>query len=894
MSIRNLDAIFRPRSVALIGASNRAGSLGAVIAQNLIQGGLAGPIIPVNPKYATVFGLTCCPDIDSMPLTPDLAVLCTPPRTVPELISRLGARGTKGIIVISAGFAELGTETGRSLQQEILNAARPHLIRIVGPNCLGVIATKAGLNATFAPGNAAEGSTAFVTQSGAIVTSVLDWANSRGIGFSHLVSFGNMADADFGDMLDYLANDPSTKAVLLYIEAVTQPRKFLSAARAAARLKPVIAIKAGRYEASARAAASHTGALAGMDAVYDAAFRRAGILRAHDLEDVFDAVETLAAAPSIAGDELTILTNGGGVGVLAVDSLIEQKGRLTQLTPQTIARLDAVLPPTWSKANPVDIIGDAPPSRYADALSILLAAPETNAVLVLNCPTALASGSDAAEAVIATAASHKRPVLVNWLGGENAATARRRFAAARLPSYDTPGQAVRGFLHLVRYKRAQDSLLEVAPSTSAEFSPDRAAARSVVAKALAAGSTWLAPDKVHALLSAYAIPLARSALAASAEEAVRLAPDFGGPVAIKLVSPDVIHKSDVGGVALDLSTDTAIRAAIAQMKKRLAEAKPQARLEGFLVQEMVRRPKAYELIAGMSVDRQFGPFLLFGQGGTAAEIIADRAIALPPLNAALARALIEETRVYRQLRGFRDQNAVDLDALVLTLVKLSQLICDFDEITEIDLNPLLADEDGVIVLDARIAVRAVDENSRGSRLSIRPYPQELESRHNFPSLGEFWLRPVRPDDASAIASLVAELTPEDARSRFFVPLRGLDMRTLARLTQIDYDREMALVLEQRQLAAPRIVAVARLAADPDNVCAEFAIVVRSDMHGKGIGSFLLGRLIDYARRRGIAELTGEVLSDNAAMLGLCRKLRFESSVVAPGTLKVVLHLAAAS
>jgi len=491
MSIRNLDAIFRPRSIALIGASNRPCSAGLVTMKNLLTGGFDGPIIPVNPKHKSVAGALAYPNIASIPLVPDLAVICTPPATVPPLIAELAQRGTKGAIVITAGFGEMGNEPGAALQQAMLDGARPHLLRIVGPNCLGVLSTASGLNASFAPGNARTGGIAFVAQSGAMVTTMLDWANARGIGFSHLVSLGDMADVDFGDMLDYLANDPATTAVLLYVEAVTNARKFLSAARAAARLKPVIAIKTGRHEEAAKAATSHTGAMAGLDAVYDAAFRRAGIVRVRELEELFDAAETLAKPLSFAGDDLLILTNGGGPGVLATDALIDYGGKLTVLSEETKARLDAVLPRTWSRANPIDIIGDAPASRYADALEIVLAAPETNAVLVINCPTAIASSEEAARAVARVAQEKRRPVLTNWLGAQTAALARELFSTAGLPAYDTPTDAARGFMHLVQHRKGQRILAEVPPSSASEFSTDETSARQIVETALTRGDAWL-------------------------------------------------------------------------------------------------------------------------------------------------------------------------------------------------------------------------------------------------------------------------------------------------------------------------------------------------------------------------------------------------------------------
>ena len=880
MSIRNLDAIFRPRAVALIGASSRAHSVGLVTAQNLLGGGFPGKVMLVNPRHNEICGAPVFPNVRSLPEVPDLAVICTPAATVPGLMAELGARGTKGAIVITAGFRELGSEAGRALEQAMLDAAKPHLLRIIGPNCLGVMSTPRGLNASFAPGQSPPGTIAFVGQSGAMATTVLDWARSRGLGFSHLVSLGDMADVDFGDMLDWLANDPATTAILLYMEAVTQARKFMSAARAAARLKPVIAIKAGRHEAAARAAASHTGALAGRDAVYDAAFRRAGILRVFELEEIFDAVETLSRAPAPAGDSLTILTNGGGVGVLATDTLLDEGGALAALSPATRAKLDAVLPPTWSRGNPVDIIGDAPGSRYSDALRILLEAPETNAVLVLNCPTAVASSAEAARAVIHTAAEARRPVFVNWLGGAAAAESRALFLAANLPSYETPSQAVRGFMHLVHHRRGQETLLEVPPSVAVDFAPEEAAARGIVTSALSEGATWLAPMAVQEVLRAYAIPIVRSVLAADEDEAALLAEQFGTAVAVKVVSPQVAHKSDVGGVALNLQGGASVRAAAQAMRERVTRLRPDADISGFLVQEMVLRPQAYELIAGAATDAQFGPYILFGQGGIAVELIGDRAIALPPLNIALARELIGQTRIARQLRGFRDHAPVDMEALALTLVKLSQLLADVPEIAELDLNPLLVDAKGVVTLDARIRLAPASPQ----RLSISPYPRALVARLDLGGLGPAILRPIRPEDAPPLADFIAGLSSEDARLRFHTPLRQVDRHTLARLTQIDYDREMTLVLHDAAAEPAPFLAVTRLAADPDNISAEFAVVVRSDLHRRGLGRMMLQHVIAYARSRGLSQLQADIPADNAAMLALCREFGFSLTAAESGRL----------
>jgi acetyltransferase len=872
MTVRNLDAFFRPKAVALIGASTRPNAIGHVIAQNLMAGGFEGPVMPVNPQHTAVGGVLCYPDVAHLPVVPDLAVICTPPKTVPGVIAELAQRGTRGAIVISAGFGEGGAAEGKALTQAMLDAARPKLMRIVGPNCIGVITTPAMLNASFAHLNAKPGPVAFVAQSGAMLTTVLDWATARGIGFSHLVSLGDMTDVDFGDMLDFLSSDADTGAILLYVEAVTHARKFMSAARAAARAKPVIVVKAGRHAAAAKAAMSHTGALAGVDAVYDAAFRRAGLLRVLGLDELFDAVEVLGTTKHLPGDRLAILTNGGGAGVLATDALLDRNGVLAQLSDETLKTLDGVLPPTWSHGNPVDIIGDAPPKRYSDALATLLASRDVDAVLVLNCPTAVASSTDAARAVIETAATSRHTVLTNWLGTRAVQDSRDLFAAAGLPTFETPDEAVRGFSYLTSYRRAQEILLEVPASQPDTFVPDEARAKEIIAAALAAGQSWLDEEKVHGILTAYQIPAARSAVVGSVDEAVARAKEFPGAIALKIYSPDITHKSDVGGVALNLRAD-GIREACEAMLKRVKAAAPNAKIAGFVLQEMIARPEAFELIAGLTVDALFGPVILFGRGGTGVEVVADKALALAPINLELANDLIARTRVYKELKGYRDRPPADLAAVAATLVKLSQLASDLDEVAELDINPLLTDETGVVGVDTRIRVAPLPAGAkRGSRLSIRPYPKELEVEEEDEFLGPVLIRPIRPEDAAELLRFAEKLSPEDVRMRFFTAWRTLPPQQLARLTQIDYDRAMAFVMVEKKTGA--FAGVARFFADPDNTNAEFAVIVRTDLKGHGLGRNLMERLIAYARARGIGEIHGQVLHENAAMLSFVKQLGF--------------------
>ncbi len=857
MSIRNLDKIFKPQSVALIGASSHPGSVGAVTARNLRRGGFTGPLYLVNPHGQSQDGIPVYPEVKALPSPPDLAVIATPPETVPGLIAELAAGGTKGAVIITAGFGELG-ERGKALQQQALAAAQPHLLRLIGPNCVGIMVPGCGLDASFSHLAPVKGDLAFVSQSGALVTAVLDWAQPRGIGFSHVVSLGDMADVDFGDMIDYLAADNATRAILLYIEGITQARKFMSAARAASRSKPVVVVKVGRFAEGARAAHSHTGALAGSDAVYEAAFRRAGMLRVGSMAELFDAVETLALTEPQQGDRLAILTNGGGPGVLATDALIAMGGKLATLSEATLAALDQHLPKTWSRGNPIDIIGDAPGQRYAAALSLLLAEPDIDGVLVLNCPTALASPVDAAQAVIDTLhafPSGRRPNLFTaWLGEYSAAPARRLLSQARIATYDTPDDAIEGFMHRVRHHRNRELLMETPAIPQDALEPDAA--------------------EVTTVLTAYGIPLVMSRVVADAEEAAEAAQAIGGPVALKIRSPDLTHKTDVGGVALNLAYPERVRAEAMAMAERVKRARPDARLDGFLVQAMVQRPGAIELIIGLAADPVFGPVILFGHGGIAVELLGDTTLELPPLNRTLARAQMARTRVWRLLQGYRGQPPADIDAIARVLIRIGQLAAAQPDIAELDINPLLADAQGVIALDARIAVAKSAAADR-MRLAIPPYPSEFQSAARLRDGAGIRIRPVRPEDEPLLQDILAHMTPLDVRRRFLVPMKEMPHSLGARLSQIDYDREMALIaFPDAADAADAALGVARYAADPDNRCAEFAIALRSDWKGRGLGYLLLRRLLDVARERGVGEIFGDIAPGNEPMLALCNALGF--------------------
>ncbi|WP_020653172.1 bifunctional acetate--CoA ligase family protein/GNAT family N-acetyltransferase [Massilia niastensis] len=881
MSIRNLDYFFKPRSVAVIGASNRPGSVGATVWQNLGSGGFAGPLWPVNPKHRELGGEPAYPDIASLPAVPELAVICTPAATVPQLIAQLGAAGCRAAVVLSAGLGATGAD-GRSLRQAMLDAAQPYLLRILGPNCVGILVPGAGLNASFAPLAALPGRLAFVAQSGALVTAVLDWAGVRRIGFSCFVSLGDGSDVDFGDLLDYLAADPGTDAILLYAESVRQARKFMSAARGAARGKPTLIVKAGRGTEAARAAFSHTGALAGSDLVYDAALRRAGMLRVYSTAELFDAVAMLAHARPPRGDRLAILTNGGGPGVMATDALGDGGGQLAVLEPSTMHRLGQELPPTWSCANPVDIIGDAPAERYRYALQALLDGPESDAVLLIHAPTAIVPSMEIARLLVPLMASGAKPVLSCWLGGASVADARRLCMEAGIPVFDTPEEAVKGFQQLVAYRRNQELLMQV-PRPCELPVPDRVLARRCVDALLGAGAGAVGAADSKTLLAAYGIPVVATEAVRDRAEAVVAAERIGYPVALKILSPDISHKSDVGGVILDLADEAALGAALEAMTARVRELRPQARIAGFAVQAMARRPGALELIVGVSTDPVFGPVVMFGQGGVAVEITADQAVGLPPLNRVLASELVSRTRVARLLAGYRHRPPADMDALCDVLIRVGQMAADIPELAELDINPLLADAQGVVALDARMRLEAVAPGRAGTaRLAILPYPEHLE-RQVDSGVGPVTVRPIRPEDAEAHVAFFHALTAEDIHMRMFASMHDLSPQQLARFTQIDYAREMAFIATRRgQDGRDETLGVARVVVDPDNIDGEFAVAVRSDLKGRGLGRLLMGCLVDYCIERGLAVLHGVALRENARMHALARDMGFEVHPEADG------------
>ena len=879
MSTYHLDKLFSPRSVALVGGSPRPQSLGRAILQNLRSAGFAGPIQLINPRYTEIDGTRTIKALSDLPTPPDVVIIAVPPEQVLATVIAAADLGTSAAVIITAG---LGHGSG-SIAEAVQAAARRKGLRIVGPNCLGILAPSANLNASFASRMPRSGDLALISQSGAIAAGMVEWAAESGVGFSAVASVGDQIDVDVGDLLDYFALDRNTRAILLYVESVNDARKFMSAARAAARVKPVVVVKSGRMSAGAKAAATHTGALAGSDAVYDAAFRRAGLLRVFTLRELFDAAETLDHIRSLGGKRLAILTNGGGLGVLAVDLLAELGGTVAGISTATRERLDAVLPSTWSHANPIDIIGDADAARYCAALEPLLDDPDNDAVLVMNVPTAIADPDAIAIGVMKSIDAHRararkpKPVMAVWLADRRSCA--DTFRRGGVANYATEVDAVHGFMHLVRYEDARRSLMDTPPSLPAEFSPDAATARRVVATALADGRSWLDPLEVAEVLRAYAIPALPTFAAADAEGAAAAAAPFlakGRPVAVKIHSRDIIHKSDVGGVRLDLATEDAVRAATAEIIASARAHRPDARIEGVMVQPMMLRPQARELIVGLADDPTFGPVVVFGHGGVPVEVINDKALALPPLDLKMARDLIARTRVSRLLGAYRNVPAADEAAIAFTLVKLAQLAADIPELRGVDINPLLADETGAIALDTRMTIAPLDAPARGTghpRFAVRPYPVEWERHVTLGDLRLF-IRPVRPEDEPLFAPFLSRVSANDLRLRFFSAIKQFDHPFIARLTQLDYARAMAfLALDE---ATRELLGVVRIHADANYEVGEYAVLVRSDLKGRGLGWMLMQLVIDYARREGLKRIEGQVLRENVTMLRMCEELGFSA------------------
>ncbi|WP_284448221.1 bifunctional acetate--CoA ligase family protein/GNAT family N-acetyltransferase [Pseudoxanthomonas mexicana] len=879
MSTYRLDSIFRPRAVAVVGSQSRPRSVGRAVVENLLASGFSGPIGLVNKHPSPMDGVATVRHLHELPWTPDLVVIATPAATVPQLAAEAAGKGAAAVVVLTAA---MGSGPGSpAAQLEALT--REKGLRVLGPNCLGVIAPHARLNASLASRFPKAGDLALISQSGAISGGLVEWSMSQPVGFSAVVSLGDALDVDFADLLDYFATDSRTRAILLYVEAIRDARKFMSAARAAARTKPVVVVKSGHGGSPqvTPAGSTHTQNLARPNAVYGAAFRRAGLLRVRSLHELFAAARTLGQVRPFQGRRLAILTNGGGVGALSVDHLYEQGGSLATLSEATRDALDRILPAGWSRTNPVDLLTDIDADRYAATIDALLADPGNDALLAVNVPTVLSSSSEAAHAVTRVLSQRpghgtRKPVFTVWLGNDPQAEAV--LDAAQVPRYPNESDAVAGFMHLVRHREVQAALMETPPSLPEDFSPDVALARTLVDSALDAGQTWLDPLATTQLLAAYGIPMAPLWRADDADDAARIAAPLlaeGATVAVKILSPDIPHKSDVDGVRLNLANANAVREAAAGILQRARERRPEARIEGVLVQPTVLRPKARELIAGIADDPVFGPVIAFGRGGTAVEVINDQAVALPPLDLRLAHELIARTRVSRVLKAYRDVPAADERAVALVLVKLAQLAADIPEIQQLDINPLLADREGVVAVDARIAVargRALHKGRGHPRFAIFPYPKEWERTIELADGQPALVRPVRPEDDAMFREFFTHVTDEDLRLRFFQSVRHFSHEFIARLTQLDYARSIALVAIHPQ--THEMLGAVRLHADANYEKGEYGILVRSDLKGHGIGWKLMQIMIEYARWLGLKVIEGQVLRENRTMLAMCESLGF--------------------
>ncbi len=890
MSIINLDKIFRPRSIALIGASERPGSIGNALMHNLIQYGFAGKIYPINPNHSEIWNLPASPSIAGLQTSVDLAVINTPIAMVPRIVGECVDAGVGGAIIISAGGKEIG-EKGKRIEAAIWKAAQPGGLRIIGPNCLGIIANRHRLNASFAGQMPLAGKMAFISQSGAIFTAILDLSIAENIGFSYFVSLGDSLDVDFGDLIDYLGGEPEVSSIVMYVENLTNFRKFMSAARAVSRVKPIIALKAGRTRAGALAAASHTGAMAGEDAVYDAAFERAGILRVKTFAELFDCAELLAKQPRPKGPGLVIITNAGGLAVMAADALSDYGYEPALLSTETLEKLNEILPPFWSKRNPIDMLGDASSELFRKVVDICLHAREADGLLIMTAPQALTDPRETAVGLVDLIRDHQSiPTITCWVGGNEMQKGRDHFNRAGIPTFDTPERAVRAFVDIFRYSVNIEMLEQIPSRLPSRLEFDRQKAKGLIQTGLESGNCTLTETDSKKLLSAYGIPVSPGETAATKTEAMQKARDLGFPVVMKINSRDIIHKSDALGVMLNLKNERQICDAYDQIMRNARMYNSNAGIDGVTIQSMIEYPSAVEMLLGAKKDKDFGPVIVFGMGGIQTEVLQDLAIALPPLNRLLAARLMEQTRVYRLLQGYRNIPPANLEMLEEILIRLAQLVTDFSEIQELDINPLVVHGSGFIAVDARV-ILGLPETPAPLHLVISPYPNQYEAHTTIDTGVNIFIRPIRPEDAPLLVELFESLSPRSVYLRFFSPLKRLPPSMLARFTQIDYDRHIALVAISESHPDEKMLGVARLILGHDLREAEFAVIVSDSWQGKGIGATLLQRCLGIAGERGIQEVTGTVLAENTNMLALGRKLGFKMKKVADASeYELSIHL----
>ena len=884
-----MKEIFDPKTVAVIGATEKEGSVGRAVMENLLEG-KKRHIFPVNLKRKEVLGVPCFPAMGNLPEPPDLAVIATPAATVPNLVETCARVQTQGIIILSAGFKETGSE-GRHLEERIRDIRRKHPVRIIGPNCLGIIRPTVGLNASFLKSDPQKGNIALISQSGALGSAVLDWAMNAHIGFSMFASLGSMVDMDFGDLIDFLGRDPDTRSIMLYMESVGHAKKLMSAARGFARNKPIIVIKPGKFAESARAALSHTGAMAGDDHVYGAAFRRVGMLRVKEISDLFNTAEVLQSGHLPRGSRLAIVTNAGGVGVMATDVLIERGGRLAELSRETLEKLETVMPPHWSQGNPVDVLGDANIDAYRQAVDICLRDEGVNGVLIIYTPQGAAGAEELASALAEVIGQHRKPVITVWMGGWKAERGRAVFLEHRIPSYSAPEDAVKTYLYMAKYARNLELLYETPEELSVDEAPPKHNLKALIRRIVRDGRTLLTEEESKRFLANYGIPITSTLHVESLDEAMDATGKTGYPVVLKIVSPDITHKSDVGGVATCVTSQEVLKREYPALLERVRARAPEARIAGVSVQPMIERID-YELILGMKKDKDFGSVILFGAGGIGTELFGDFAVGLPPLNQTLARRLMEETRVYTMLKGYRGRPPADMRPLEQILVRFSNLVVDFPEISEMDINPLAVSEGRTYALDCRIVIDegALNLQAPYPHLVITPYPTRYVMPWKLKDGTPVLLRPIRPEDEPLEREMLGSLSEESLRGRFFQVIKKIPHEMLIRFCNIDYDREIAIVGEVQDDGVRKLIGIGRLIVDTDFRNSEFAVVVHDDYQGSGLGYKLIDTLIGIAQEKNLEHIHGDVLQENKKMLRVCEKLGFTVENTADGISRLTLLL----
>ncbi|NBC06384.1 MAG: GNAT family N-acetyltransferase [Bacteroidetes bacterium] len=870
-----MKKIFDPKTIAVIGASNNEGSVGYALIRNMIGSGFKGTVYPINYKHKSIYGVRSYATLKDTRDEIDLAIIATPAATVPDIVQECGEHGVGGIVIISAGFMEAG-EDGKQKVENILQTARKYDMRIIGPNCLGFIKPSIKLNASFANKMALPGKIAFISQSGALCTAILDWSVEQNVGFSHFVSIGSMVDVGFHDLIDYFGSDPGTSSIVIYMESLTNARKFMSAARAFSRTKPIIVLKAGKSSAGAKVAMSHTGTLAGNDRAFDAAFKRAGIIPVSDIEELFNAAQALAMQPRPQGNRLAIVTNAGGPGVLATDRIVRLGGKMVELSGDTLEKLDEALPPVWSHGNPVDVLGDAGADRYGTAAEACLQDPNVDGLLVILTPQAMTDPAAIAREIARVSRDHKKPVLASWMGETDVAEGRDILEDGDVPVYRVPENAVNTFMNMYCYTRNIEALYETPATIPHQFDPAKDKNRALLDRIIKEQRFVLTEDEAKDILVNYQIPVTQNTIATTAEEAAEMAEQIGFPVAMKIASPDITHKTDVGGVVLHIDSQEKAKREFADIVGRAKAAKPDADIHGVLVEEMVS--KRYELIIGSKKDPIFGPVIVFGMGGVAVEVFKDLNVGLPPMNMALAQRLIEDTKIYQLLKGYRGMEGVDIKSIQFLLYKFAYLIMDFPEIKSIDINPFVVDESGGLVLDAKVILdeEVVDEEIKPySHLVISPYPQEYTFDYRLRDGTEVVIRPIRPEDEPLEEAFFGKLSKQTQYYRFFGLVGHVNHELLIRYTQIDYDRELALIAEiENKSGEKEMIGVVRMVNDADEKSAEFAIVVADKWQGQGLGNYMTDLILKIFKERGVEKIYANVLQANTTMLHMFRKRGF--------------------